>query len=119
MPLQNKIKLIISSFSKKERFFFLFFLFTLTISTIVLLENVNKSFMVNVPIQGGSLSEGIIGSPRFVNPILAYSPVDNDLVSIIYSGLMRKNTDGMLISDLAQKYEISKDGLIYTFTIKD
>jgi len=32
---------------------------------------------------------------------------------------MRKNTDGTLIPDLAEKYEISKDGLTYTFTLKD
>ena len=119
LPLKNKIKLAISSFSKKERLVFLFFLFTLILSTIVLLESVNKSFMVNVPMSGGTLSEGIVGSPRFVNPILAYSPVDNDLVSIIYSGLMRKNTDGTLTPDLAEKYDISKDGLTYTFTLKN
>ena len=119
LPLKNKFQLAISSFSKKERLVFLFFLFTLTLSAIVLLESVNKSFMVNVPIQGGTLSEGIVGSPRFVNPILAYSPADNDLVSIIYSGLMRKNSDETLIPDLAEKYDMSKDGLVYTFTLKD
>ena len=119
LPLKNKIKLAISSFSKKERIIFLFFVFTLILSTIVLLESVNKSFMVNIPTQGGTLSEGIVGSPRFVNPVLAYSQVDNDLVSIIYSGLMRKNTEGSLIPDLAEKYDISKDGLTYTFTLKD
>jgi peptide/nickel transport system substrate-binding protein len=119
LPLKNKVRIAIFSFSKKERRLFLFFLFILLISTIVLLEKVNKNYMVNVPIPGGSISEGIIGSPRFVNPVLAYSLVDNDLVSIVYSGLMRKNTDGTLIPDLAEKYEISKDGLTYTFTLRD
>lgn len=119
LSLKNKIRVAISSFSKKERWVFLFFLLTLIISTIVLLESINKSFMVSVPTTGGSLSEGIIGSPRFVNPILAYSSVDNDLVSLIYSGLMRKSADGRLFPDLAEKYEISKDGLTYTFTLKD
>ena len=119
LPLKNKIRLAISSFSKKERVVFLFFVFTLILSTIVLLENVNKKFMVSVPTEGGTLTEGIVGSPRFVNPILTYSPTDNDLVSIIYSGLMRKNTDGTLSPDLAEKYDISKDGLTYTFTLKD
>ena len=75
--------------------------------------------MVNVPLHGGSISEGIIGTPRFINPILANSPVDLDLVSLIYSGLMRKNPDGALSPDLAEKYEMSKDGLTYTFTLKN
>jgi peptide/nickel transport system substrate-binding protein len=41
------------------------------------------------------------------------------MVSLIYSGLMRKNTDGTLVPDLAEKYEMSKDGLTYTFTLKN
>ena len=85
----------------------------------MILENINKSYMVKIPMEGGSVSEGIIGTPRFINPILANSMVDKDLVSLIYSGLMRKNSDGKLIPDLAEKYEISKDGLTYTFTLKD
>ena len=119
LPLKNKIKIAIASFSKKECVIFLFFVFTLAISAIILLQSVNKSFMVSIPEEGGSLKEGIIGSPRFVNPILAYSSTDNDLVSVIYSGLMRKDNDGKLIPDLAEKYEVSKDGLVYTFTLKD
>jgi peptide/nickel transport system substrate-binding protein len=75
--------------------------------------------MVSAPMPGGSISEGIIGTPRFVNPILALSDADRDLVSIIYSGLMRKSVDGELIPDLAEKYEMSKDGLSYTFTLKN
>jgi len=116
---RNKIKAALSAFSKIERVVFLVFLGILALSTIVLLEKVNLSFMESVPAEGGNISEGIIGSPRFVNPVLAYSPVDNDLVSLVYSGLLRKDLDGNLVPDLAEKYEISKDGLNYTFTLKN
>jgi len=75
--------------------------------------------MVSIPLRGGSISEGIIGTPRFINPILANSPADQDMVALIYSGLMRKNTDGTLTPDLAEKYSMSKDGLTYTFTLKN
>ncbi len=75
--------------------------------------------MVSVPLRGGSISEGIIGTPRFINPILANTPADQDLVALIYSGLMRKNTDGTLTPDLATSYTVSKDGLTYVFTLKN
>lgn len=75
--------------------------------------------MVSVPLRGGSISEGIIGIPRFINPVLANSPADLDMTRLIYSGLMRKNPDTTLTPDLAEKYEVSKDGLTYTFTLKD
>ncbi len=75
--------------------------------------------MAKVPMRGGNLVEGIIGTPRFINPVLASSLPDQDLVSLVYSGLMRKNPDGSLALDLASKYEVSEDGLTYVFTLKD
>ena len=119
LPSKTELKSAISVFSKKESYFFLSLVFILILSTILILESINKSFLVSIPAQGGSISEGIIGAPRFVNPILAISDADQDLVSLVYSGLMRKSGDGILIPDLAQKYDVSKDGLNYTFTLKD
>ncbi len=75
--------------------------------------------MVSVPMRGGSLSIGVVGVPRFINPVLASSSADQDLVSLIYSGLMRKDRNGDLIPDLALKYEMSENGLSYTFILKD
>ena len=75
--------------------------------------------MSEVPTYGGSFSEGIIGTPRFVNPILSISDADRDLTILVYSGLLRKTADGGYITDLASKYEISKDGLTYTFTLRN
>jgi len=116
---KNEVKKAISHFSKREYSVFLGLVTILCISTLVILQNINKSFMVNVPMDGGSIAEGIIGTPRFINPILAFSDADQDLVTLIYSGLMRKNSDGSLTPDLAEKYEVSKNGLTYTFTLKD
>ncbi len=119
LPSKSEIKKAISHFSKREYFVFLGLVIIFCISILLILESVNKSFMVSVPLKGGSITEGIVGTPRFINPILAYSDVDQDLVSLIYSGLMRKNTDDTLAPDLALKYEVSKDGLTYTFTLRN
>ena len=39
----------------------------------------------------------------------------------MYEGLVRQNADGQILpgSGLAEKWEISKDGLVYTFTLRD
>jgi len=118
-PKKDEVNAVFHTFSKKEWIVFISLSIILLISTISILETLNKSMMVKVPFRGGSISEGIIGTPRFVNPILATSLADQDMVSLIYSGLMRKNSDGSLSPDLADSYEISKDGLVYTFTLKD
>jgi len=121
LTLRGKIEVnkAIASFSKKEWRVFLVLLGVLIITTVLILENINKSFMVKVPIRGGSVSEGIVGTPRFINPVLAFSDVDRDLITLVYSGLMRKSEDGTLIPDLAESYEASEDGLVYTFIIKE
>jgi peptide/nickel transport system substrate-binding protein len=118
-PSKKELKLAVFSFSKREWKIFGILVLILLVSTIIILQKINKSFMKDVPMPGGSISEGIIGTPRFINPVLAQSDADKDMISLIYSGLMRKNSDGSLIPDLAEKYEVSKDGLTYIFTLRD
>ena len=115
----GKLSKMISKFSLSEKVFFYVICATLIISGLTLLKKANESLMVNVPMDGGSLKEGIIGSPRFVNPVLAVSDVDHDLTELVYSGLMKVSPDNSLETDLAEKYDISDDGLEYTFTLKD
>ncbi len=119
IPKRTKLKEAIASFSKKEFFIFIFFILISLISTIIIIIKINSKFMVTIPINGGTLTEGIIGMPTLVNPVLTLSQADKDITSIIYSGLMRKSPTGEFVPDLAKSYTISKDGLVYTFIIKD
>lgn len=90
-----------------------------SISVLTMLYKINEGFIVEIPAKGGFLSEGIIGSPRFINPLLATSNADRDLTTLIYSGLMKATPEGNLIPDLAESYIISDDGLEYIFKLKD
>ncbi len=119
MPKKNEVNRVLSSFSRKEWISFGLLAIVCTLSLLIILQDINKSFMTEVPMRGGEITEGILGSPRFINPVLAFSDVDRDMMSLIYSGLLRKGPDGKLVPDLAEKYEVSKDGLAYTFTLKD
>ncbi|MFA6397699.1 MAG: ABC transporter substrate-binding protein [Candidatus Paceibacterota bacterium] len=119
IPTKSELKKSIDTFSTKEKLIFSFITLGLLVSSLILLNRLNQYFMVEVPTTGGSISEGILGTPRFVNPVLAISDTDKDLTTLIYSGLMRKMPNGDIAEDLAEKYEVSKDSLIYTFTLKD
>jgi hypothetical protein len=77
-----------------------------------------QSLLVAEPAYGGSLVEGEVGSPRFINPLLALSDSDRDLSALTYAGLMGLSGDGGLTPVLAQSYEISPDGKTYTFTLR-
>ena len=84
-----------------------------------MLISLNNKYSVSRPASGGKWHEGIVGSPSFVNPILATSDADRDLVMLIYSGLMRADGRGRLIPDLAESFEISDDRLSYIFQLKE
>ncbi|MFA6254274.1 MAG: ABC transporter substrate-binding protein [Candidatus Paceibacterota bacterium] len=88
------------------------------ISSFITLEHLNQKLMVDRPTSGGQLTEGVLGSPRFINPLLATSDADRDLVTLTYSGLLRLRADNTYEPDLAKSYEISPDGLVYTFKLK-
>jgi peptide/nickel transport system substrate-binding protein len=118
-PLLEKIRYISRTFSFREKIIFLILVVVLLIGIFGLLWKIDQSLSVEIPEAGGTLTEGVIGSPRFINPLLAASDADRDLTNLIYSGLLRADTKGGLIPDLAEKYEISPDGLTYTFTLKN
>lgn len=119
LPKMEEVEKALSYFSKKEWVAFSVLAVALIFSTLSILQSINKSFLISVPMRGGVISEGIIGTPRFINPILALSDADNDLTTLIYGGLMRKKEDGTITPNLAEKVDISKDGLNYTVTLKD
>lgn len=119
LPLVEKITKIVDHFSTTEKTVFFFFATIFVISGLSLLYQVNKIFLVEVPDYGGTITEGAVGSPRFINPVLAGSDIDRDLTSLIYSGLLRVNSKGEIESDLAESYNISPDALTYTIKLKD
>jgi len=113
-----EIVYILRNFSLKEKIIFFGLAIIFAAGFFPLLWKINNIFLVEIPASGGTLTEGVIGTPRFINPILAISDADRDMVSLIYSGLLRPDNKGSLIPDLAEKFEISDDGLSYTFTLK-
>jgi peptide/nickel transport system substrate-binding protein len=74
---------------------------------------------VLVPDEGGIYTEGLVGAPQYVNPLLAqYNLVDQDLVALTFNGLTRADGQGELQSDLASSWTISPDGLVYLFHLR-
>ncbi len=71
------------------------------------------------PREGGDVVEGLVGAPRFVNPLLSDpNPVDRELVSLIFDGLTRYDVRGRLVPALAESWVVSEDGLMVTFTLR-
>jgi peptide/nickel transport system substrate-binding protein len=121
-PLRNVVENIathLQSLPPSDRVIAYVLLGIIAILGVSSLYALERTFLVEVPARGGSLTEGIIGSPRFVNPVLAISDTDKDLVALTFAGLMGHDGAGALIPVIAQEYELSEDGKVYTFTLRE
>ena len=67
---------------------------------------------------GGTLVMGARNIPTIINPILTTHTVSADLTSIIFNTLVRVNSTGEIEPNLAENWQISTDGLMYTFYLK-
>jgi peptide/nickel transport system substrate-binding protein len=101
-----------------DRLIFHSTLIAVFISLFYVLSFVNTQYLTSVPSNGGTIVEGIVGTPRFVNPVLAITRADHDMVALIYSGLMRLDAEGNLVTDLAESFELSEDGRTYNFKLR-
>ncbi|MEK7065094.1 MAG: ABC transporter substrate-binding protein [Patescibacteria group bacterium] len=78
-----------------------------------------SKYRVQAPVNGGTYTEGIVGSPQFINPIFATTnDADLDITRLVFSGLMRYDASHRLVSDLAAKYSVSADNKTYTFELR-
>ena len=92
----------------------------LTVGCLIFL-GLNFYFLSTIPEPdfGGTFREGVVGQPRFINPVyLSSRDVDRDIVELLFSGLMKFNAQGKIVNDLAQSYEVKENGKIWEFTLK-
>lgn len=68
-----------------------------------------------MPDRGGRYTEALVGQPGYLNPLLNQS---SPIVSLVYSSLFDYDTEGNLVSDLADRYERSEDGKEYTVFLR-
>lgn len=81
--------------------------------------SVSQSSQVEVSSSGGTLREGVVGTPRFVNPVLAVTRADRDMSELVYDGLMKPGSEGSLVPNVAESVTISNDGLVYNVVLKN
>lgn len=77
------------------------------------------SFTKPVPAEGGVYTEGIVGEPMHINPILAQATdVDADMVQLVYSSLFSYDDAGRLRPSLAEGYELQEDVKKYVVKLR-
>ncbi len=100
--------------NRTEKIFSLVFSAAFLVSLIYLAGSLYFNLTKIEPANGGVYIEGLVGQPRFINPIYArISDVDQDLTKLVFSGLLKYDGEGKLVPDLAKSYEAKEGDKIY------
>jgi peptide/nickel transport system substrate-binding protein len=105
---------------KKLRWQILVVVLTLIVVAVLLLsQKPSLTPVVPEPVSGGIYTEALVGSFGRLNPLLDLSnPADRDIDRLIFSSLIRFDSNGMPQPDLAESWGVSEDGTIYNVTLK-
>jgi len=111
---------IFTNFTRLEKFL-VFFLtgvivfISLQLTWFFYRENTEVQFA-----QGGTYAEGLVGEIKLINPVFAnQNPIDEDIVSLVFAGLMKYDAQQETIVDDLADHTLSQDQKTYTFTIKE
>ena len=120
IPTYRQFKYLPRYLSKKESTIAQIALVVFVISLIFVLVRVYQTVTHTVPQSGGKYTEALVGSPKYVNPILSQTnDTDMDISRLVFSGLLKIDTDQQLVNDLAERYEISEDQKEYTIYLRN
>ncbi len=100
---------LIKSLSKTEREILLAVFLIFLVSGAFWTVRVFSKNTLPKPTFGGIYSEGIIGQPVAVNPVIAANDTDRDLIQLIFSDLLQ----------LKEKLDVSEDQKTWTFSLKE
>jgi len=119
VPSLKQLKYLKKYLNPKELLILQISLAVLIVSTVFVVSRFYITHLEEKPIAGGEYIEGMIGAPKYINPL--YSGVndpDSDIAGLVYSSLFKRSKDGILKNDLVEGYTISEDKKTYTIKIK-
>ncbi|MBI2003661.1 MAG: hypothetical protein HYS78_01650 [Parcubacteria group bacterium] len=118
LPDEKQAKNLAKFLSKKERYAFAGLTLVIIISLFAIPVGYWLKSTYAGPDFGGRVSEGLVGEPRFINPLLLSTDTDRDLAQLVYSGLLKNDGKGNFVPDLAEGFSVSDDGLAYRFNLR-
>ena len=72
----------------------------------------------DTPAYGDIMVEGSIGDASNLIPLLASDSTSHGIAGFVFNGLIKYDKDIRIVGDLAESWEISKDGLVITFHLR-
>ncbi len=119
IPSWRQLKYLPRLLSGRERLAIRFFGTAAVLSLLVLLGHFVWRHLTVLPNDGGSYTEGIVGTPQYLNPVLARPfSADLEINHLLFRGLVRLDDNLRVVPDVAKSVEVSADGKTYTVKIR-
>jgi peptide/nickel transport system substrate-binding protein len=79
---------------------------------------VNIDESKTTPEYGDIYVDSSIGDANLLNPVIGSDSASHEIAKLLFNGLVKYDKDLKLTGDLAERWNISKDGLVITFFLK-
>ena len=79
----------------------------------------SASAQTGEPSYGGSVTVGIAQDLNSLDPHLASTAGTREVMFNLFEGLMKVGSDGEVVPAVASGYQVSEDGLTYTFSLRE
>ena len=79
------------------------------VTSTLLIAEADERYSVTVPDNKGNITEGVVGAPKIINPVLDTAGTTGDLTTLIFSGLMGRKPEGGYEPILAQSVEMAAE----------
>src|SRR5581483_6894215 len=115
----SRLRKVFSLLGRNEKIALLVLLVVACASFGVSIRNFYLSHTKAAPASGGAYTEGLLGQPTYINPLLARNEPDISLTELVFSSLYKYDNNGRLVADLADGMpQISPDQKQYTINLK-
>ncbi len=116
----RRILQLLSAMTRFERWILSGLIVLLLLSTAGLLRLFYLRNTLLVPASGGTYIEGTVGELLPLNPwFIVQNDVNRDIVSLVFSGLLRYNPQTKKIEEDLATIRTSTDAKVYTLTLKE
>src|SRR3989344_5014406 len=120
MLRMNRFLHLLTSLSRLERWVLGVLIILFMVSTGVLMRKFYIENTMLIPSTGGTYIEGSVGELQQLNPwFTVTNDVNRDIVSLVFSGLLKYNPETKQIEEDLAKLDVSNDGMIYKVQLKE
>jgi peptide/nickel transport system substrate-binding protein len=79
-----------------------------------------KNLEPAIGVEGGELKRSLSADAKTLNPVMAQETSSTAIIGLLFNGLTKTNVKTLLSEpDLAEKWEVNKDGTVWIFHLRD